>query len=196
MTKYHWHHIWPQHAIGPPPKDNLVYCTTEEHAEFHRVLYEKWGRKEDFLAWKGLAKLAGKEDIAREALVLSNQRRKGIKHSPEVIAKRKYAMRGIPKSVEHKKKLSEANLGKKQSKEIVERRSARQRGQKRNEEFCRANSERMKGKRYALGCTRSEETKRKLSESAKLMWLRRKALQNEKASQEIFQKSHEKVVDH
>lgn len=175
MTRYHYHHRWPQHAIGPPPKENLIKCTIAEHADFHRIEYEKWGRKEDYLAWMGLLGLIDKAEIARQLLVESNKKRKGIKHTPEVIAKRKHAMKGIAKSPEHRKKLSIANLGKKQDPDMVNQRAEKQRGQKRNIEFCLQNAERMKGNCYAKDSKRSEESKKRYSESAKERWKKRKA---------------------
>ena len=38
---------------GTDEPSNLVELTVEEHAEAHRVLWEKYGKKEDELAWKG-----------------------------------------------------------------------------------------------------------------------------------------------
>jgi hypothetical protein len=59
----HKHHIIPKHMGGTDDPSNLVELTVEEHAEAHRVLYEKYGRRQDYFAWKGLAGLMGKEEI-------------------------------------------------------------------------------------------------------------------------------------
>ena len=55
MTIYtHKHHIIPRHMGGTDDPSNLVVLTIEEHAEAHRVLWEKHGAQQDFLAWKML----------------------------------------------------------------------------------------------------------------------------------------------
>jgi len=64
----HKHHIIPRHAGGTDDPSNLVELTVEEHAEAHRVLYEKYGRWQDELAWKGLSGMIGKEEIIRRTV--------------------------------------------------------------------------------------------------------------------------------
>jgi len=51
---------------GTDDPSNLVSLTVEEHAEAHRKLYEKYGLTEDYLAWQGLSKQIGKEEILKE----------------------------------------------------------------------------------------------------------------------------------
>ena len=46
---------------GTDDPSNLVELTIEEHAEAHRKLFEEPGRWQDELAWKGLAKIIGKQ---------------------------------------------------------------------------------------------------------------------------------------
>jgi hypothetical protein len=70
----HKHHIIPRHAGGTDDASNLVYLTIEEHAEAHRLLFEKYGRREDYLAWKGLAGLIGKDEIIKEKNSLNSSR--------------------------------------------------------------------------------------------------------------------------
>ena len=115
----HTHHIIPRHAGGTDHPDNLINLTIEEHAATHQQLYEQYGRQEDFLAWKGLAGLIGKDDILQAKCSLNSSRPGnlntfyGKKHTMET--KRKISEKrkghsdnkGIPKSEEHKKKLSE-----------------------------------------------------------------------------------------
>jgi hypothetical protein len=43
----HKHHIIPRHAGGTDDPSNLVELSIEEHAEAHRVLYEKYDRWQD-----------------------------------------------------------------------------------------------------------------------------------------------------
>ena len=82
----HIHHIIPRHAGGSDDPSNLIELTPEEHAEAHRILYEKHGRIQDKVAWLGLAKLATNKEIIAELL-------------------------SQPKSEEHKRKISEAHKG-------------------------------------------------------------------------------------
>jgi hypothetical protein len=51
---------------GSDGSENLVELTIEEHAEAHRILFEKYGKIEDYWAWKGLSGQIGKEDILLE----------------------------------------------------------------------------------------------------------------------------------
>lgn len=61
----HKHHIVPKHQGGTDDKSNLIELTVEEHAEAHRLLYEKHGLLQDKLAWLGLAGLMDTADIVR-----------------------------------------------------------------------------------------------------------------------------------
>lgn len=68
MTKKkftHMHHIIPKHAGGSDDPANLVELTVEEHAEAHRILYEKHGRWEDYCAWQALSGRIDNEEIIR-----------------------------------------------------------------------------------------------------------------------------------
>ena len=66
----HKHHIIPRHMGGTDDPSNIIELSVEEHAEAHRVLYEKYGKREDYIAWKGLSGNIGKEDIHREKSAL------------------------------------------------------------------------------------------------------------------------------
>ena len=66
MTIYHKHHIVPRHMGGTDEPSNLTELTIEEHAEAHRILYETYGKHEDYLAWQGLLGLIPKQDIVLE----------------------------------------------------------------------------------------------------------------------------------
>jgi hypothetical protein len=59
----HKHHIVPKHMGGKNNPENIISLTPEEHAKAHQELYEKYGKIEDYLAWKGLAGFMGKEEI-------------------------------------------------------------------------------------------------------------------------------------
>lgn len=73
----HKHHIIPKHMGGTDDSDNLVELTIEDHAEAHRLLYEKYGKWQDRLAWKALSGQIGKEEIIKE--LLSNAGKLGAK---------------------------------------------------------------------------------------------------------------------
>jgi hypothetical protein len=48
---------------GTDDPENIILVTPEEHADAHRILYENHGKIEDYLAWKGLSGIIGKEEI-------------------------------------------------------------------------------------------------------------------------------------
>lgn len=61
---YHCHHIIPKHMGGTNDPKNLKYVTIEEHALEHLKLYEKYGKREDLVAYyllSGNAKAGGIE---------------------------------------------------------------------------------------------------------------------------------------
>lgn len=51
---------------GTDDPSNLIDLTVEEHAQAHYELWEKYGKNEDLLAYKGLLKLVSKDDIIKE----------------------------------------------------------------------------------------------------------------------------------
>lgn len=125
MTIYHQHHIIPRHMGGTDDPSNLIQLTIEEHAEAHRLLYEEHGRWQDKLAWMGLSKMIGKDEILKilyeknraakpmagkkhseETKRKMSETRKGFKHTQETRQKMSNSMRG-PKSEAHIKKLTE-----------------------------------------------------------------------------------------
>jgi len=64
----HKHHIVPKHAGGTDEPSNLVELTVDEHAEAHRKLYEQYGRKGDYIAWKALSGQISKTEAQRLAV--------------------------------------------------------------------------------------------------------------------------------
>jgi len=98
----HQHHIIPRHIGGSDEPDNLILLTVEEHAEAHRLLYEKHGRWQDRLAWQGLAKMIGRDELIYQQLREANlQARESGRLS--IIGDH---MRGKEFSEEHRAKLS------------------------------------------------------------------------------------------
>lgn len=70
----HKHHIIPKHAGGTDDPSNIIELTVEEHAEAHRLLYEQYGRHQDWLAWQGLAGLMKKEEIVKQQLSMAGKK--------------------------------------------------------------------------------------------------------------------------
>lgn len=108
MTIYHRHHIIPRHMGGSDDPSNIIELTVEEHAEAHRILYEKYGRWQDKLAWQGLAGMVGDEEIIQMKCTMAN---KGRKLSDEHKRKLSESMKGKKHSEEHKRKISESLKG-------------------------------------------------------------------------------------
>jgi hypothetical protein len=80
MSKLYKHHIVPKHAGGSDDLSNIKMVTLEQHAEEHRLLWEKYQLYEDFIAWKCLSGQIPKEEIARELNVM-NGKRQGKKNA-------------------------------------------------------------------------------------------------------------------
>ena len=123
MTIYHKHHIIPKHMGGTDDPSNLIELTVEEHAEAHRKLFEMHGYWQDELAWKGLSKMIGRDEIISE---LINKTNKGKKHSEES----KEKMRGPRGSI--KKRSVPGMLGKKHSPETKAKMRAKRIGKQRH----------------------------------------------------------------
>ena len=73
MIIYHKHHIVPRHAGGTDDPSNLILLTIEEHAEAHRILYEKHGRWQDKVAWLTLSKQISCAEAIKMAQSLANR---------------------------------------------------------------------------------------------------------------------------
>ena len=99
----HKHHIIPRHAGGSDDPSNIIELTIEEHAEAHRLLFEKYGRQEDRWAWLGLSGQIDKQELMRE-LAMSQKGKK----KPEGF--------GL--------KISKANIGKTHTEETKQKMSA------------------------------------------------------------------------
>lgn len=59
---------------GSDDPENLIELSIQEHAEAHRILYEKYGKIEDYWAWKGLSGQIGKEDLLREINIYNGKK--------------------------------------------------------------------------------------------------------------------------
>ena len=98
----HKHHIIPKHMGGTDDPFNLIELTIEEHAEAHRILFEKYGKKEDELAWRGLTGLISKEELVKQLMFLGQQKG-GFNNKGKI--------RG-PQTLEHKNKIRKSCKGK------------------------------------------------------------------------------------
>ena len=154
MTIYtHKHHIIPRHAGGTDDPSNIVILTVEQHAEAHRQLYEKHGRWQDKLAWKGLSGQLGKEEIIK-----SIQRENGKK-----VGKLPYSPRKVPfiHTEDTRKRISNSLKGHVQSAETKKKRADKHRGRKNTPETISKMSKSASQRVY------SEEARKSFSNAAK-----------------------------
>ena len=112
----HLHHIIPKHAGGTDDPNNLIELSVTEHAEAHRLLFAKYGRIQDKLAWLGLSGIIDKEEIISNLLKQpkseewKQKNRKPKKDNTNYFGhKNAAALKGKPKTDEHKKKISESH---------------------------------------------------------------------------------------
>lgn len=127
---------------GDDSAENLVILTVEEHAIAHKELYEIYGKREDYVAWKCLSGQMAVEDILLE------RSRLGAK-------KRSQKNIGRKNTEESKKKMSLAKLGKKRTEESKLKQSVSVTGDK----------------NHFYGKTHTEETKKKMSLAKKRRYL-------------------------
>ena len=90
---------------GSDDPSNLIELTVEEHAEAHRILFEKYGRWEDELAWKGLTEQISKDEILRRTFANKLGKKRPQEVTDKIVAKQK----GQKRSEETKARMREAN---------------------------------------------------------------------------------------
>lgn len=73
-TIYHNHHIVPRHMGGSDDASNLIYISIDQHAEEHRLLFEKYGKVEDYIAWRALSGQISMNDASKEAQLLGRSK--------------------------------------------------------------------------------------------------------------------------
>ena len=76
-------------------------------------MYEKHGKREDWIAWKTLSKQIGKEELWLERSSLGGKKMKGYKKSKTHIENLSIAQTGKKQTEETKKKISESQRGNK-----------------------------------------------------------------------------------
>jgi hypothetical protein len=70
----HKHHIVPRYEGGSDDPSNLVELTPTQHAMWHFAEWQRKGREEDRLAWRGLSGHYSKEEIMLAAYRLGHAR--------------------------------------------------------------------------------------------------------------------------
>jgi len=187
----HKHHIIPKHLGGTDDPSNLVYLTISGHAAVHLYLYEEYDRWQDKLAWKALSGQIGKEEILKQ--IIKNRTYKtpsmlGKKHSeetkikmsniakqrdltylrhPDIIKKAVITRSGYVHSNETKDKIKKKALGRIFSKETKDKIGNAHKNIFHTEKWNKNVSLSKLGNKNMLGKKHSEETKIKMSKSAK-----------------------------
>jgi len=115
----HNHHIIENRDGKRFRTNTTIPLSVEGHCELHKEYWEKWGFREDWLAYKSLSKQIGKDEIFFETSRIGGLNNRGIKKSEEHRRKLSEANKGMwtgPHSEERKRKISEAMKGNKSSK--------------------------------------------------------------------------------
>ena len=99
---------------GSDDPTNLVELTIEQHAEAHRVLWEQYGKREDFLAWKSLSKQIDKEEIQQIRSSIGGKNNRGKQKTDDHRNKIRESLLdrdGMFFTEEHRQKLSDSMHG-------------------------------------------------------------------------------------
>jgi predicted DNA-binding ArsR family transcriptional regulator len=99
---------------GTDDASNLVELSVTEHAEAHRKLYEEYGKKEDYIAWKAISGQIGKEEILYEKARLGGYNSDGMldkKHTIETKNKMSDAKMGYTRTLSSRNKQSKSVTG-------------------------------------------------------------------------------------
>ena len=70
----HKHRIKPGHLGGEYTSENVVELSVLQHAMWHFASWQLWGRKEDEIAWRGLAGIVGREEVVKEATKMGGRK--------------------------------------------------------------------------------------------------------------------------
>lgn len=116
---YHNHHIVPKHAGGTDNPENLVKLTIKEHAEAHRILWEKYGRWQDKIAWQSLSGQISCAEATKIAQSLSNKGKNNAMYGMTGEKNPNYKNRGKNSPLYGKKQPKEWNI--KKSKSLINR---------------------------------------------------------------------------
>jgi hypothetical protein len=121
---FHKHRILPGHMGGTYNPTNVISLTIPQHAEAHRLLWEQYGHREDYIAWQGLSGLIDKEEILHAVLSMAGSKPKSSEHRqriglsnrgnkrPDLAARNRVSTtKGQIKTLEHRQKISQAMMG-------------------------------------------------------------------------------------
>ena len=86
--------------------DETIDIDIKEHARRHKINYDKWGFREDYLAWKGLTGQWPKEKIIQEIYKMNGKRNAHHMHTKQAIEKMRKTKLGAKLSKEHKEKIN------------------------------------------------------------------------------------------
>lgn len=76
----HTHHILPKHAGGSNSKNNLIELSIDEHAEAHKILWETYGKWQDYCAWQLLSNQMTRDNFKSLMTEKTAQHCKSIAH--------------------------------------------------------------------------------------------------------------------
>ncbi len=157
----HRHHKIPKHAGGTNDPSNIVFLTVAEHAEEHRLLFEKYRRWQDEVAWKGLSGIINHQEAVRRAC----GHNKGKKHSPETLEKL-----SRPKTPEHAARAGAAKRGIAHSAQARRKMSET----RRSRSYAPMKPEHREKLRARAKLSKSIETRMRMSAARRLYWERKR----------------------
>jgi hypothetical protein len=105
----HKHHVLPKRLGGG---DEIVLLTIPEHAEAHRILWERHGQWQDYVAWKALSGQITNIEASRKAMSEGGKCHKGKKRPIEIGQKVARFHRRRNRSVETRERIGAARKGK------------------------------------------------------------------------------------
>ena len=113
----HKHHII-ECVKGKRVRTNkVITISLKEHARRHKINYDKWGFKEDYLAWQGLSGQMPKQKIISEIAKEMGKRNAHYMHTKQSIEKMRKTKIGSKLSKKHKEAISKGLIGHVVSKE-------------------------------------------------------------------------------
>jgi hypothetical protein len=117
---------------GTDDPSNLIELTIEEHAEEHRMLFEKYGKEEDRLAWLGLSKQISKVELLieiRKSESYKQKHKKAVndpqykKRMSELFSGKNHPMYGKKHTEESKQKIRQKRKNQIFTSEQIEKRT-------------------------------------------------------------------------